>query len=168
MKSAAALFAVLVFSAPSFASASESLGLSGGLETSREIHFYKDPTKAFLLGLFPGILVHGYGHFYAKDKTTGTALLAGEVLSVIAIGLGAAMDANPRDFSGGIFGSTPQTERAGRDILVGGVILFGVTWLADMVHAPVAAKSYNDEHELSPVARFDSSGSPTFALAVRF
>src|SRR5271156_4542711 len=62
--------------------------LSGGLETNHQNYFYKDPNKAFLQAFFPGILIHGYGHFYADDQLTGDILLTGEVISVLSVGCG--------------------------------------------------------------------------------
>lgn len=143
---------------------SAQVGLSGALEGRQETRFYKEPSRAFLLAFFPGILIHGYGHFYAKDKLTGTALLTGEILSLAAIGVGAAMDSSPSSFSGGIFGNDTQTARAGRDMVVAGAILFAVTWIADMVHAPTAAHAYNKEYNLSPVVWTDGA----VGLAWRF
>ncbi len=64
------------------------IDLSGGLETNHQNYFYKDPNKAFLQALFPGVLIHGYGHFYADDQLTGDVLLTGEVVSLLSIGCG--------------------------------------------------------------------------------
>jgi len=49
----------------------------------------------------------------------------------------------------------------------GGIIAFTGLWIVDMAHAPTAAKDYNDEHGLKPIAYFDQS-RPTLALAYRF
>src|SRR5258708_32572024 len=79
-------------------------GLSGSLETNHQNYFYKDPNKAFLLALFPGLLIHGYGHFYADDNLMGSVLLTGEVVSVVSVGLGALVKSDTNTFSGGILG----------------------------------------------------------------
>ncbi|HEY5038163.1 MAG TPA: hypothetical protein VIJ93_03720, partial [bacterium] len=77
---------VLIFLLSSFASAQNAdTGLSGSLETNHQNYFYKDPNKAFLLAFFPGLLIHGYGHFYANDNLMGNVLLTGEVVSVLSV-----------------------------------------------------------------------------------
>src|SRR5580693_7700057 len=81
-------------------------GLSGSLETNHQNYFYKDPNKAFLLAFFPGILIHGYGHFYADDNLMGNVLLTGEVVSVVSVGLGALIKSDTNTFSGGILGDS--------------------------------------------------------------
>src|SRR5579885_329732 len=75
-------------------------GLAGSLEVNHQNYFYKDPNKAFLLAFFPGLLIHGYGHFYAGDNLTGNVLLTGEVISVLSVGLGALIKSDTTTFSG--------------------------------------------------------------------
>jgi hypothetical protein len=169
LKKTLTLILTLGFSATAMGAGTSSMtGLSGSLETSRNVHFYRDPSRAFLLGLFPGLLIHGYGHFYAKDKMTGVALLGGEVLSLTVIGIGLAAKNNPSGMSGGVFGSNNATiTNTGQRMIIFGCIGFGVTWLADMLHAPIAAKNYNDQWNLQPVASVDN-GVASLALAYRF
>src|SRR5579862_4715127 len=94
----------------SLASAQNSdTGLSGSLETNHQDYFYKDPNKAFLLAFFPGLLIHGYGHFYADDDLMGNVLLTGEVVSVLSVGLGALIKSDTTTFSGGILGSSSNS-----------------------------------------------------------
>jgi hypothetical protein len=162
------LILALLVAAPAFGAPAATTGLSGSLESSRGTHFYKEPTRALMLAVFPGLLIHGYGHLYAKDKLTGTALLGGEILSLTAIGMGALMKSDPEQYSGGIFGtSNDVVERTGRRMMIYGGIGFAVTWFADILHAPTAAKDYNDRWNLSPVASIED-GTPTLAFAVRF
>jgi len=144
--------------------AQSDLGLSGGLESNHQTHFYKDPTKAFLVGFFPGVLIHGYGHFYAEDNLMGTTLLTGEVVSLLSIGTGLLFESDPNTFSGGLVGNASTT---GSDLIVGGALLFGVTWIVDMAHAPTAADDYNHEFNLEPVA-YIQNDHPTLAMACRF
>src|SRR5271157_2251878 len=97
------LFAVLIlFSSSTIFAQSSDTGLSGSLETNHQNYFYKDPNKAFLLAFFPGLLIHGYGHFYADDNLMGNVLLTGEVVSVLSIGLGALIKSDTTTFSGGL------------------------------------------------------------------
>lgn len=49
-----------------------------------ELYATKSATKAFLLGLGPGLLVHGWGHFYVGDNKSGGWLLASECISVVS------------------------------------------------------------------------------------
>src|SRR5579864_5901245 len=99
------LFASLFFSFITVVSAQNSdTGLSGSLETNHQNYFYKDPNKAFLMAFFPGLLIHGYGHFYADDNLMGNVLLTGEVVSVLSVGAGDLIQAKTNSFSGGILG----------------------------------------------------------------
>lgn len=141
-------------------------GLSGSLETNHQTYFYKDPNKAFLLALFPGILIHGYGHFYADDNLTGDVLLTGEVVSVVSVGFGALIQSDTNTFSGGILGNT-STNGLGSDLIWGGIAAFTALWIVDMAHAPAAAQDYDNEHDLKPIAYIDQN-RPTLAVAYRF
>jgi hypothetical protein len=162
------VFALLFFSTVSLASAQNSdTGLSGSLETNHQNYFYKDPNKAFLLAFFPGLLIHGYGHFYADDNLMGNVLLTGEVISVLSVGLGALIKSDTATFSGGLLGDSNNANNVGSNLIWGGVIAFVGLWIVDMAHAPTAAKDYNDEHALRPIAYLDQN-RPTLALAFRF
>jgi len=163
------LLAAIVFVlSVSFASAQDAdTGLSGSLETNHQNYFYKDPNKAFLLAFFPGLLIHGYGHFYADDNIMGNVLLTGEVVSVLSIGAGALIKSDTTTFSGGILGDSNNANGIGTNLIWGGVIAFTGLWIVDMAHAPTAASDYDNEHGLKPVAYFDQ-GTPTLALSYRF
>ncbi len=149
-----------------FAQSSDT-GLSGSLETNHQSYFYKDPNKAFLLAFFPGLLIHGYGHFYAEDHLTGDLLLTGEVISVLSVGMGALIKSDTNTFSGGLLGDPNNAKDVGTNLIWGGVIAFTALWIVDMAHAPTAAKDYDDEHGLKPIAYIDQN-RPTLALALRF
>lgn len=142
-------------------------GLSGSLEVNHQKYFYKDPNKAFLLAFFPGLLIHGYGHFYADDNLTGNVLLTGEVISVLSVGFGALIKSDTTTFSGGLLGSPNNAENIATNLIWGGVIAFTGLWIIDMAHAPTAAKDYDDDHGLKPVAYFEQN-RPSLALAYRF
>ncbi len=142
-------------------------GLSGSLETNHQNYFYKDPNKAFLLAFFPGFLIHGYGHFYAEDHLMGDVLLTGEVVSVLSVGLGVLIKSDTNTFSGGILGDKNNAGNVGTNLIWGGIIAFTGLWIVDMAHAPTAAKDYDDEHGLKPIAYMDQN-QPTLALAYRF
>lgn len=142
-------------------------GLSGSLETNHQNYFYKDPNKAFLLAFFPGLLIHGYGHFYSDDKLMGNVLLTGEVVSVLSVGLGALIKSDTNTFSGGILGNPNNAANVGNNLIWGGVIAFGALWIVDMADAPTAAQNYDSEHALKPFVYLNQN-HPTIALAYRF
>jgi hypothetical protein len=167
-KPSSLLLAIVFLLAVSTASAqSTDTGLSGSLETNHQSHFYKDPNKAFLLAFFPGLLIHGYGHFYADDPMMGNVLLTGEVVSVVSVGLGALIRSDTRTFSGGLLGTPANADRVGTNLMWGGIIAFTALWIVDMAHAPTAAKDYNDANGLKPITYFEQD-RPTLALAYRF
>ena len=161
------IVAVFLFSASMALGQNSDTGLSGSLETNHQNYFYKDPNKAFLLAFFPGLLIHGYGHFYAEDQMMGDVLLTGEVVSVLSVGLGLIIQSDTTTFSGGLLGNSTNANTIATNMIWGGVIAFGALWIVDMAHAPTAAKDYNDEHGLKPIAYLEKS-RPSLALAYRF
>lgn len=161
------MLAVVLIIVSSASAQNTATGLSGSLETNHQNYFYKDPNKAFLLAFFPGLLIHGYGHFYADDNLMGNVLLTGEVISVLSVGFGALIKSDTKTFSGGLLGSPSDANNTGNNLIWGGIIAFTGLWIIDMAHAPTAAKDYNDEHGLKPIAYLDQS-RPTLALAYRF
>src|SRR5260221_9179527 len=113
-------FLVLFLSAVSITSAQNSdTGLSGSLETNHQNYFYKDPNKAFLLALFPGLLIHGYGHFYANDNLMGNVLLTGEVISVLSVGFGILIKSDTATFSVGVLGDGLNAGTLGTNMICG-------------------------------------------------
>lgn len=162
------LILILFFSiVPGVFAQNADTGLSGSLEINHQNYFYKDPNKAFLLAFFPGLLIHGYGSFYADDNIMGNVLLTGEVVSVVSIGLGALIKSDTATFSGGILGTPANSNTVGDNLIWGGVIAFTGLWIIDMAHAPTAAKDFNDDHGLKPVVYLDAN-RPSLALAYRF
>jgi len=160
--------AVLFMASTNLHAQNSDTGLAGSLETNHQNYFYKDPNKAFLLAFFPGLLIHGYGHFYADDQMMGNVLLTGEVVSVVSFGLGALIKSDTSTFSGGLLGTPSDSANIGNNLMWGGVIAFTALWIVDMAHAPTSAKDFNDEHGLKPVAYLDSQQKPMVALAYRF
>lgn len=162
------LAAIVFLCSISFVSAQNAdTGLTGSLETNHQNYFYKDPNKAFLLAFFPGLLIHGYGHFYADDNIMGNVLLTGEVVSVLSVGAGALIKSDTNTFSGGILGDSNSANSIGTNLIWGGIIAFTGLWIVDMAHAPTAATDYDNEHGVKPVAYFEQNG-PILALAYRF
>jgi hypothetical protein len=93
----------------------------------------KDPNKALLYAIIPGFIVHGAGHFYAGEKTTGWILVAGEALSLslltYSIGVGIGESTN---------GSTSNGEAEIIGIFAG--TLFLGSWVYDLIGAPKAVQ----------------------------
>ena len=128
------------------------------LDVTVNRRFYKDPVVAFRLALFPGFLLHGRGTIYAGRRTEGAILMAGEAISVLAMGLGVWQKAKPETFRKmpGNKDSITVTENTGRKLITYGAIVFGFTWIVDMVYSPHAAKRYNAEHNLRPAFDWDA------------
>jgi hypothetical protein len=93
----------------------------------------KDPNKALLYAIVPGCIVHGTGHFYAGEKTTGWILVAGEALSLslftYSVGVGIGESTN---------GSTSNGEAEIIGIFAG--TLFLGSWIYDLIGAPKAVQ----------------------------
>ena len=164
--SLSAFLLTLFYSSNTFAQSGD-VDLSGGLETNHQNYFYKDPNKAFLQAFFPGLLIHGYGHFYADDQLTGDVLLTGEVVSLISIGCGLLIESNTTTFSGGILGDSQNAGTVGTNMIWGGIAAFTLLWVVDMAHAPTAASDYDAEHGLKPIAYMEHDG-PILAMAYHF
>ncbi len=98
-----------------------------------------DPGVAVQKAFFPGILTHGSGHLYARDKEKGVSLLSAEILSVIIMGL-SVMDVITHNTDDGNSGIT-------RGIFYGGLAVFTGTWLYDIIFAPGAVKEFNEKHD---------------------
>jgi multisubunit Na+/H+ antiporter MnhB subunit len=98
----------------------------------------KDPGKALIYALLPGLVVHGAGHFYAGDRTAGWALVGGEVfgLCLIAYALGVRSDHEPP--------ASDMNDQAGT-IGVFGTAFFVGTWIYDVIGAPLAVQRENRE-----------------------
>src|SRR6185369_16498426 len=119
---------VFLFAVSTAFGQSTDTGLSGSLETNHQNYFYKDPNKAFLLAFFPGLLIHGYGHFYADDNLMGNVLLTGEIVSIVSIGMGALIKSDTNTFSGGLLGSSSDANNTGTNLIWGGIIAFTGLW----------------------------------------
>jgi hypothetical protein len=88
---------------------------------------YKDPQTALLLAIFPGLVVPGMGHWYAKDYLVAGVLTG---LRVVALGLG-----------------IPSIVEQQEIMLIVASILYGFTYFADVADAPFAVRRYNEALE---------------------
>ena len=87
----------------------------------------RSPLNAWLISIFPGIVLHGAGHSYANDEDSATLLLGLEGLSLGLI----------------VYGLAAQDNTLSPITIIGGTGLFWGTWIWDMVGSPFAAQKYN-------------------------
>ncbi len=93
-----------------------------------ELYGTKSATKALLIGLGPGLFVHGWGHFYIGDKKTGGWLLASECMSVAMSYYLAMAAVGATDY--------PETRKKIENALTFTAVVFVVGWVYDFVDAP--------------------------------
>jgi hypothetical protein len=96
------------------------------------------PSTAFFRALNPGILIHGSGHFYAKDTNMGMSLLSGEIVSLIVMGISLAEIMQPAD--------NDESYTVSKVVMYCGVALFGGSWLYDLIFSGPAADRFNREN----------------------
>jgi len=87
----------------------------------------KSPTTATILAIFPGVAVHGLGHFYAGADSSAWGMLAVEGISLAIVGLGFLIPFGELAYIPAFCAS----------------LLFLVSWWADMMLAPEAVKEHN-------------------------
>lgn len=108
------------------------------------------PAAAAGLALFPGVLVHGTGHFYAGRPLTGSVLAASEAAAVYLIIRG-GMEAysSGKDIADMLNNSAGQGVSQnlgdtgnlsyGLGLAAAGLVVFLGSWLFDVTGAPLAA-----------------------------
>jgi len=94
----------------------------------------KDPNKAIFYAFIPGIIVHGAGHFYAGERTTGFLLLGSELVGATLI-LGGTSTG---------WGRSSPTREGFTVALIGGTLFFG-SWIYDIVKSPLAVQKQNQK-----------------------
>ncbi|MCP4580377.1 MAG: hypothetical protein GY839_02070 [candidate division Zixibacteria bacterium] len=98
----------------------------------------KDPTVAFVTAFVPGFFIHGLGHYYVGDNSTGTLLLGAEALS---ISLFAAYVISE------VASSENQDPEKDHTLVLGSAyVLFFSSWIYDFIGAPVKAKKMNQKY----------------------
>lgn len=129
----------------------------------------KDPIIATVAAIGPGLLVHGFGHFYAEDYQTGIMLFGLELLSFIPITIGWLQISNPASF-GAIAGNEDEVRRGGAIAMSAGLLLFIGTWFADIMQAGNAAIQYNKRNNLEFRMQTEAGlyPVPTLALSYNF
>ena len=94
----------------------------------------KDPNKAIFYAFIPGIIVHGAGHFYAGERTTGFLLLGSELVGATLI-LGGTSTG---------WGRSSPTRKGFTVALIGGTLFFG-SWIYDIVKSPLVVQKQNQK-----------------------
>ncbi len=95
--------------------------------------------EALMKSLFPGFLVHGSGHFYGKDQNTGMSLLSAQILSIVMMAISLNEIISPVELE-------TDSANVSKVIFYTGVTIFGVSWLWDIIFAPVSVDKYNSSH----------------------
>jgi hypothetical protein len=128
----------------------------------------KDPILGTVIAIGPGLLAHGFGHFWAEDYKTGLALFSLELVSLVIVGVGYVQYSSPQNFTT-IGGNQDTVKRGGMLALIAGVSLFTLDWLVDITLAGQAAAQYNREHNLEFKMQQESMSSGTeYALLYNF
>lgn len=99
----------------------------------------RSPDIAMQRALFPGIVMHGAGHFYAKDTNMGMSLLSAEIVSLILMGISVNELLTPSDGN--------QASVMNQAVFFTGLTLFGGSWLFDVIFSGGAAVRYNEGKE---------------------
>lgn len=122
---------------------------------SSKAHFNKPlkaPGTAIGLATFPGIVVHGSGHFYAGRPITGVLMLLAEAGAVYMAYQGVSdvytvvdenLNGNLTDIE--IIENLSETEKISQGIglAAGGLVLFLSSWFYDMSGAPIVVEMEN-------------------------
>jgi hypothetical protein len=95
--------------------------------------------KAFWNAVFPGFIIHGSGHFYAKNQNMGMSLMSAEIVSlaIMAVSVNEVLAPVAPDES-----NTVSTA-----VFLTGLTMFTVSWVWDMIFARSTAAEYNASHE---------------------
>ncbi|MCJ7457571.1 MAG: hypothetical protein MUP17_01095 [candidate division Zixibacteria bacterium] len=98
----------------------------------------KSPTKALVIALVPGSVVHGAGHFYAGKTKTAFVLFGAEIIGAGMAFFGAAGWSVQGDTGG-------DGSLAGPVVLFLGLGLFTGSWIYDVAVSPSVVKNQNDK-----------------------
>jgi len=103
----------------------------------------KSPILAFIIALFPGVIIHGSGHYYVGKPKTGTLLLTVELLSIAAVGAGMILVALGATLKAITLGKGDVSEIFSPvGILVyGGTLGFIFSWIYDIIGAPLSCSN---------------------------
>ncbi|NIN00599.1 MAG: hypothetical protein GTO24_21690 [candidate division Zixibacteria bacterium] len=92
----------------------------------------KSPYMAVFYSFFPGVLVHGSGHFYAGKAGIGSALLGFEAAGALLLYFGSLS---------AFQGSSHQNDTDAMGYM--GLVLFAGSWVYDLVDSPIVVVRQN-------------------------
>lgn len=95
--------------------------------------------KAFWNSVFPGLVIHGSGHFYAKNQGVGMSLLSAEIVSVIIMAVSVNEVLTPVQ--------SDQSTTVSKAVFFTGLTMFAASWLWDMIFTKSAVAEYNSTHD---------------------
>ncbi len=102
--------------------------------------------------LFPGLIMHGAGQFYAKNQNMGMSLLSAEIVSVIIMGISLNEVLGPNDQGDSL--------NVSRIVFFTGLTMFAASWLWDIFTVKGTAADYNSTHKfLIDEARQEASSA---------
>ena len=132
---------------------------SGG----HEVHYpgYRSESVATLLAVFPGLFIHGLGHFYAGDYLTGSILLGLEFFIVTGAFTNIIYSTDRNEEDHGKF--NPQVAA-----LVASAIIFVGSWIYDFAHADAAVRKHNNKIRAQIGFSSDRENDVKVTLGVRF
>lgn len=128
----------------------------------------KDPIVATVVAIGPGLLVHGFGHYFTEDYEMGMWLTGIELLSIGLMVFGATENTNVDMFT--VFsGSRSASQTSGAWIFAAGFLTFVGTWLVDIFTAGESALQYNRENNLEFKLQQETMGTNSqFALLYNY
>jgi len=97
------------------------------------------PDIALQKALYPGIVLHGSGHFYAKDQGKGMSILSAEILSLIIMGISMGEMFSPVE--------EDQSFNVTRVVFFTGLGIFTLSWLYDIIFSPGAVDEHNRKNK---------------------
>ena len=125
----------------------------------------KDPILATVYSILPGLVIHGFGNYYAEDYEYGTRMLVMEILGG-GLALWGHHIIHNNETWGHYFGGS--TTDAGYWIKAAGVGMIILSWIGDVTTAGAAAENYNHEHQIRFQLETLRDGTPALALTSRF
>jgi hypothetical protein len=127
----------------------------------------KDPALATTFSVLPGVLIHGFGSYYAGDYEWGNKMLVMEIIGGGIALWGFNMVHSPENWDP-YFGGAENSKQAGYWIKAGGVTMLALSWVGDVAYASEAADSWNKDHQMQfQMDSFNGTGA-RLMLASRF
>jgi hypothetical protein len=118
--------------------------------------------EAFQKAIFPGLIMHGSGHFYAKEQNAGFSLLSAEILSLVMMGISVNELLTPV--------AQDQSFNVSRAVFFTGLTMFVGSWLWDIAFSPKAVADYNERNKFlmnEPAGEAPAAATTTAAGGVQ-